>query len=338
LSSPRVSVVIPTYNSAWSVGRTLTSVLHQTLHDFEVIVVNDGSTDDFAAAVAPDAGDARVRIVTQPNSGLAAARNRGIAEARAPLVAPIDADDIWHPDFLAEAVAALDHDLAAPFAYAYSFRMDENDYLAPMVTLGSAPRHDFRGLLSLNSVACGSAAVFRRDLLLECGGYDEDMGRRGIHGAEDWKLILRLARRGEPALIERGLVGYRLVREGMSQGDPQRQFRAVLAVIDEIRGEMPDLPRRALADARTMMTAWLLPAFARNRLYGTFLLQAFRAYALNPFWFTNPLLARIHYVRAVLALRAVRDRLLRRRHEPLHLSKAVFDGRRPFDYLPNAAP
>lgn len=337
MTPPRVSVVIPTYNSAWSVGRTLMSVVRQTMRDIEVIVINDGSTDDFAAAIAPHAGDARVRVLHQANAGLAASRNRGIAEARAPLVAPIDADDLWHPDFLAETVAALARDAAAPFAYAYSFRMDENDYLSPIMTMGTAPRHDFRGLLSLNSVACGSAAVFRRDLVLRCGGYDEEMGRKGIHGAEDWKLILRLARLGEPALVERSLVGYRLVRRGMSQGDPQRQFRAVLAVIEEIRRNVPDLPPRALADARTMITAWLLPAFARNRHYGTFLIEAFRAYACNPLWFTNPLLARIHYGRARLALRTVRDMLLRRRPAPVHLSDAVFDGVRPFAYLRNVA-
>lgn len=333
---PRVSVIIPTYNSAWSVGRTLMSVLHQTMQDFEAIVINDGSTDDFAAAVAPFAGDARVRIFHQANSGLAASRNRGIAEARAPLVAPIDADDLWHPEFLAEIVGALDRTPSAPFAYAYSFRMDEDDYLSPIMTLGAAPRHDFRGLLSLNSVACGSAAVFRHDLVLRCGGYDEEMGRRGIHGAEDWKLILRLARLGDPALVERSLVGYRLVRQGMSQGDPQRQFRAVLAVLDEIRRDVPDLPPRALADARTMITAWLLPAFARNHLYGTFLVEALRAYALNPLWFTNPLLARIHYVRARLALRSMRDVLLRRGPARVHLSDAEFDGARPFAYLRKA--
>ena len=65
MTQPRVSVIIPTYNSAWSVGRTLSSVLHQTFRDFEVIIVNDGSTDDFTRAVAPYVGEARVRVITQ---------------------------------------------------------------------------------------------------------------------------------------------------------------------------------------------------------------------------------------------------------------------------------
>lgn len=335
MTAPRVTVVVPTYNSAWCVGRTIASVLHQSLRDFELIVIDDGSTDDFAEAVAPYRDDDRVRIVHQSNSGLAATRNRGVAEARAPLIAPVDADDLWHPDFLEETVGALERDPQAPFAFAYSFRMDKDDYLTPYVIPKTPPRHDFMGLLSLNSVGCGSAAVYRRDLMFRCGGYDEDMGRRGLPGAEDWKLILRLARFGQPILIERHLVGYRYFEFGMSQYNPQRQFRAVLAVIDGIREEMPDVPPRALADARTMMTAWLLPAFAHRRKYGMFLAEGFRAYALNPFWFTNPLLRRAHCNRVKLVWRHFLGLFARRERARLHLSEAEFDGRRVFAYLPS---
>jgi cellulose synthase/poly-beta-1,6-N-acetylglucosamine synthase-like glycosyltransferase len=100
----------------------------------------------------------------------------------------LDADDLWHPDFLVATVAALDDNPSAPFAYAYSFRIDEQDRLLPILRLGQPPRHDFLGLLSLNSVGSGSAAVFRRSLLRRLGGYDETMRHRGNAGAEDWKL------------------------------------------------------------------------------------------------------------------------------------------------------
>ena len=333
LTVPRVSVIIPTYNSAWSVGRTLRSVLHQTLRDFEVIVVNDGSTDDFADAVAPFEGDERVRIVHQANMGLAAARNRGIAEARSALIAPIDADDLWHPDFLAETVSALEGDPDAPFAFAYSFRMDERDFIVPYVTRRRPPRHDFIGLLSLNSVSCGSAGVYRRYLMLRWGGYDEAMGHAGLQGAEDWKMILRLASLGEPILIERYLVGYRLVPSGMSQIDPGRQLAAVLAVVDDIDREVPGIPRKILADAETMMRAWLLPAFAHQRLYGRFLVEAFKGYALNPLWFLNAPIRQLHWYRLEMLFRSIGDRLRAGKAKPLHLSEAVVDGRKPFAYL-----
>jgi glycosyltransferase involved in cell wall biosynthesis len=108
MQAPRVSVVIPAYNSAWSIADTIRSVLAQRMVAFEVVIVNDGSTDDLLEVLRPFMSDSRLRVVSQANSGLAAARNRGLAESRAPLVAFLDADDLWHPSFLAElGTAAL---------------------------------------------------------------------------------------------------------------------------------------------------------------------------------------------------------------------------------------
>jgi glycosyltransferase involved in cell wall biosynthesis len=181
-----VSVVIPAYNAARLIVDTIRSVQAQSMADIEIIVVNDGSTDATLEVVRGFADrDPRIRIVSQENGGLAAARNAGLREARGNCVAFLDSDDIWHPDFLSEMYQALAGAPKAPFAYAYSFRFDIGNLLIPGTPWPYVPRHDFLGLLALNSVGNGSAAMFRRDALLRVGGYDASLRARGAQGAED---------------------------------------------------------------------------------------------------------------------------------------------------------
>lgn len=314
MPDPRVTVIVPTYNSAWSIERTLASIRAQTFRDFEVLVVDDGSTDDLHDRIAATlAADSRIRMVVQDNRGLAGARNRGVAEARGSLVAPIDADDVWEPDFLMMLVSALDEEPTAPFAYAYSYRMDENDRRLPQPVLRRPPRHDQAGLLALNSVGNGSAAVYRRDAVLAAGGYDETLARRAAPGAEDWKLILALSAAAPPVLIDRMLVGYRLVASSMSRADPRRQMVAVLQVIEDARGLYPKLPARAFADGRTMMVAWLLPVYVKRRLWREAARQAVRGYVMNPLWFANPWVRDVHLSWFRMKLRIVAGSLFGRR-------------------------
>ena len=103
----RVSVVIPLFNKAAHITRALDSISTQTFRDFEVIVVDDGSTDD-SKAQASAHPDSRVRVLSQPNAGPGAARNRGIAEARGDLLAFLDADDEWRPEYLASAIQVFE--------------------------------------------------------------------------------------------------------------------------------------------------------------------------------------------------------------------------------------
>ena len=110
---PTVSVVIGTYNSARWLGATIDSVRRQTFQDWELVIVDDGSTDDTRRVVGGHADDPRIRYVFQTRAGRSAARNRGIAMSSGPLVAFLDADDLWRPEKLAKQVSTLARDPAA---------------------------------------------------------------------------------------------------------------------------------------------------------------------------------------------------------------------------------
>jgi len=121
-----ISIVIPLYNKAALVRRTLDSVFAQTYQDFEIVIVDDGSTDGSAHVVASIA-DARIRLISQQNAGVSAARNRGIREARGEYIALLDADDEWKPDYLASQMALAEkYPECDIFATRYIFRDEFN--------------------------------------------------------------------------------------------------------------------------------------------------------------------------------------------------------------------
>ena len=328
-SSPAVSVVIPCYNSAWSIERTLKSVQSQRFRDFEVIIVNDGSTDNVQNVIAPFLeGDRRFRVIDQTNRGLAATRNRGIAASIGALVAPIDADDLWHPDFLGAMVEALADNPSAPFAYGATFRIDEEDRLLPQPNIPKQ-RHDFHGLISFNSVGSGSAAVFRRSAVLSVGGYDETLRTRSAQGAEDWKLILMLAAGGTPVSVDRKLVCYRRAASGISQGDPGLMMQGLWTVIEDLRAEFPDLPNRWFLDARTTMAAIYVPRLIQHKMLVKTVLETVRAYLLNPLWFRNPAVRDVHVALLLFAFASWRVAV----GPNPHLWTVEIDGEYPFAFL-----
>src|SRR5690349_3602213 len=103
---PKVSVIIPTYNRAQFIARAVDSVLEQTYKDFEIIVIDDGSSDNTQEILK--AYEGKIRYVYQQNKGISAARNRGIQEAKGEYIAFLDSDDVWKPEKLSVQVAILD--------------------------------------------------------------------------------------------------------------------------------------------------------------------------------------------------------------------------------------
>lgn len=207
---PQVSVVIPAYNAAPYVVGALDSVLAQTFRDFEVLVVDDGSTDGTAELVVAYGND--VRCIRQSNSGVAAARNRGIEASRGRYVAFLDADDMWLRDKLARQLTALRERPSARACYTAFAFSDEN--LVPSWVQRSRRRASLVDDLLLlgNVVGTPSTVICERDLVLEVGGFDPALSL----GA-DWDLWLRLALRTEFAYIDEPLVRYRIHGANMSR-------------------------------------------------------------------------------------------------------------------------
>lgn len=225
---PAVSVIIPAFNAERTLALTLESVLAQSFRDFELIVIDDGSTDATPAiARSYEARDPRVRVVTKRNSGLADTRNTGILSARAPVISPIDSDDVWHESFLEKLHAALTEAGAETlFAFANFRNIDMEGRV-----LGSAPHHPVTGrvfhrFMLKNFVGNGSGMMFRRDAALAVGGYERRLHHEfGAQGCEDWLLQLRLASRGKAVGVCEYLVGYREVPGAMSS-DQMRMWRS----------------------------------------------------------------------------------------------------------------
>jgi glycosyltransferase involved in cell wall biosynthesis len=282
---PLVSVIVPAFNCAWCVERTMRSIAAQTYPKLEIIIVNDGSTDGTGAIIRSCiAGDARFRVIDQDNRGLVGARNRGIAEARGAYIAPVDADDLWHPDYVASQVAALERaDPATPFVFCYSYWLDENDNVEPVSAPASPPRADFIGLLRENAVGNGSSALFRRAPLLEAGGYDPTLKQRGALGGEDWKLSLLLTARCPASVNPRFLVGYRRTAGSLS-ADPTNQTKSLLLVLADLRKQFPQVPARHFWAARTDFLIWLLPRWAETGNWAQFAKYTALAFLGNPFW------------------------------------------------------
>lgn len=217
----RLSVIIPAYNAASTIARTLSSALAQNHQDYSVIVVDDGSTDNTAAIVAHFAAiDNRVQLYQQANGGPVAARNAAIGLSDGEFIAPLDADDIWHPYYLSWHQAALERSSAGGFSYSHYRWIDASDRVffdGPRVQVNGSALH--RHLL-VNFVGNGSSAVFRRNALQQAGNYPVEAIK--WRGAEDYLLQLRIAATSEIACVPLFLTGYRRSASSLSAQDPLR--------------------------------------------------------------------------------------------------------------------
>lgn len=244
---PLITVVIPAYNVAPFIAEALASVQTQTLTDFAAIVIDDGSTDDTPARIAPFLTDPRFRCIRTENRGLSAARNRGLQESTTQFVALLDGDDRYRPDYLAAMLGRISAQPHADFITcdAESFVND------------TGPRERFSdrypqdepitlARLMRREVAVFGLCTLRVASVLAVGGYDES-----LRAAEDLDLWLRLLGQGYVGgLVRTVLVDYRR-RPGSLSDDASKLMDATARVFDKAAHSLGTRPEAALAGARS---------------------------------------------------------------------------------------
>lgn len=254
-SSPRFTIVMAAHNAATTIRSAIASALNQTMGDLELVVVDDGSTDDTAARVEGIAGGARLRLVRQENAGPAVARNTGAALARGRYVSFLDSDDLLLPDYLEQMTAALEADRGAGWAYTDPWVLDDRTRRIRRHTLaarnappGGPPGDAHRLLIELvryNFVFV--ASTVRREVLEDVGGFTT-----GLVRSEDYDLWLRLAASGHRATRTPSPVA--IYRKGGFSRSTERS-RVLTGVHEIIRrvAEEHDVPDEARAAARERM-------------------------------------------------------------------------------------
>jgi glycosyltransferase involved in cell wall biosynthesis len=184
---PLISVIIPAYNGEQTIRETIESVLKQTFTDFELIVINDGSTDATLAKIER-IKDSRLKVFSYPNAGQAVSRNRGISHALGEYISFIDADDLWTPDKLESQLKALQANPQAAVAYSWTKCIDESGQYSRRGSHISVTGNVYGKLLLIDFIENGSNPLIRAQALAEVGGFDETMVP-----SEDRDLWLRLA-------------------------------------------------------------------------------------------------------------------------------------------------
>jgi Glycosyl transferase family 2 len=223
---PTVSVVIPAYNQGHFLGAAIGSVLTQTYSDVEVLVVDDGSTDD-TRAVASAVTDDRVRYLYQPNQGLSAARNTGIRHARGAYLTYLDSDDQFLPDKLALLLDAFERTPELGFCAGQAVLVgDDGEPLGEVFDRGLPS--ETSGWLLGNPLHVGSVLI-RREWQERAGLFDER-----LRSYEDWDMWLRLAGMGCPmGWVSRPVSRYRFHSAQMTRIG-QQMTTASFAVLDKV--------------------------------------------------------------------------------------------------------
>ena len=227
---PEVTVLMPVRDGARWLAEAADSIRRQSFANFEFLIVDDGSTDRTPEILASLAAlDRRVRILRQLAGGIVAALNAGLADARAPLIARMDADDVAHEERLARQVAAMRARPELAALGTFYTQIDEAGRPGRLVELPTEPGAIAAALLVSNCVA-HPTTLLRRDAVLKAGGY-----RAGFPRCEDYDLWLRLSQTHLIANLAEPLLQYRLHADQSGQRETRTRFLAEIAALESAR-------------------------------------------------------------------------------------------------------
>ncbi|MBO6895236.1 MAG: glycosyltransferase family 2 protein [Roseibium sp.] len=311
--APRVSVIVPVYNAEAYLPATVNSVFAQSFEDYELILVDDGSTDR-SSKIAQSFSDPRVRYHRQENHGVSTARNKGLDLARGSIIGFLDSDDLWHRDKIAEHVGHFDRRADVGVSYSACRFIDSQ---------GNRLKTGYRPKLSgisaadvycRNPIAGGSTAFFRREIFDDIveprsgdghrACFDVKASAPGASHAEDHQCWLRMALHSRLTFegIDKELTFYRIHDAGLS-ARIDKMHQGWLAIDAYVRDQAPDLHK----SHSSLANAYQMRYFARrsvargdSREAASYLAKSLR-FSLKPF-FTEPVKS-LSTLAAVLALR-----------------------------------
>ncbi|MEH2310362.1 MAG: glycosyltransferase [Nostoc sp.] len=239
---PKISVIIPAYNSEKTIKHTIQSALNQTFTNFELIIINDGSQDS-TLEVVTQIQDSRIKVFSYSNAGGNVSRNRGLHRAVGEFVSFLDADDLWTPDKLQSQLKALQENVTTKVAYSWTDYIDANGEFILSGKRINVKGNVYENLLINNFLENGSNPLICRKALITLGGFDESLS-----AAQDWDMWLRLASKFDFICVPSVQILYRISYNSVSS-NLVRQEKACLQVLErayKVRPFLRDATRTTL--------------------------------------------------------------------------------------------
>ncbi|PSR33155.1 MAG: glycosyltransferase family 2 protein [Sulfobacillus thermosulfidooxidans] len=275
MSQELVSVIVPAYNAEKTISDALNSVFNQTYRSLEVIVVDDGSTDATPHVVQEQFPRAIFKRIT--NQGPSFARNQGIALASGEWIAFLDADDMWHPEKIAQQLDVASTDIHIGLVATDWIRAASFEPIPPALPVSEIT---YEELLILNRFQTSTVLV-KREIVEDLQGFD-----RAVDGAEDWDFWLRVAQVARLVKIDWPLVMYRDVPTGYSK-NVWRVYETMLPMLEKHRNSR-EIGRRDFAIIETWHYLRFGVAFALMKQYDRAYAAVKPALSLKRFWYTMP--------------------------------------------------